>query len=525
MKKSIAKTVGLVMIITMLSRLMALFSQQILLTRFGVNTHIDIYNFAVNFQVYAINCIGTTIITVMIPMFVGFLETGEKERAFKFANNVISLSFILTLVMSILGIIFAPQIVSQTDFSAKEFDFAVSALRIMFPLLIFYTLTYTFQGILQSQGRFLMPAFVSVSSSSIIIFYTLFLGRKFGVQGLLVATLIGLSSQALIQIPSMYRTEYRFFPSFELRSRDILDALKLAPPILISSSAYQVNMFYNLSVATYFDAVSLVNVGQQLVLVAILSMAISMTSVMFPKLTTLAASNNIPEFKKAVMKTIKIMVFILLPMTLGLAAVSRETIDFIYGYGKFTPENAMVTAKILALYSIGGVGLGIKEVADKAFYSLKDTVKPAIIGVIMMATNIGVSLVLIKTTGLGVFSIPVAYSTAALVGSASAMYILWKKIGSFGGMDFLKSSLKVAASAVAMVAVVIPLSMLMDKLTVQLGQAGTMGLVIKNGIKLFIPVGAGAVVFFTCTLLLKVEESVEVLEKVKAKVFKKKAEN
>lgn len=521
MKKSVAKTVGLVMVITLLSRLMALLSQQIYMTRFGVNAHMDIYSYAVNFQVYTINCIGTTLITVMIPVFAGFIGTGEKKRAFRFANNVITLSSLLAGLLTVAGMVLAPYIIKLTQFeSTGEHGFAVTALRIMFPVLIFYTLTYTLQGILQSQGRFLVPAIVSLSSSLVVILYTLIFGSRFGIKGLLIATLIGLSSQALIQIPSVYRTEYRFSPSFGVKDRDVVDALKLVPPILISSSAYQINMIFNMSMAANFqDTVSVVNVAQQLVLAAILSTAISMTSVMFPRLTTLAASNNIPEFKQSVLKILKTMVFLLVPMTLGLMSVSNETVNFIYGYGKFTPENVSLTAKILAFYCIGGVGLGIKEVADKAFYSLKDTVKPAIVGVIMMVVNVTFSLLLMNF--IGVFAIPVAYSIAALVGSTSSLYILWRKIGSFGVMDFLKSGIKILVSSVAMVAAVLAVAFLLRGIEAPFGLAGALGAVGKNAIKLFIPVGVGAVIFFICAWFLKVEEAVEALGKVKGKLLRK----
>lgn len=521
MKKNVAKTVGVVMVITLLSRLMALVSQQTYMTRFGIDDRMDIYVYAVNFQLYMINCLGTALITVMIPMFAGYIGTGEKKRAFRFANNVITLSFLLAVLLSAVGMVAAPHIVKLTRFHNTElFSFAVDALRIMFPVLMFYTLTYTLQGILQSQGRFLMPAFVSVPSSLIVIGYSLLLGNRFGIQGLLVATLIGLSSQALIQIPSVYKTEYRFSPSLGLRDKDIVSALKLVPPILVSSSAYQVNMIFNLSMAAHFeDGVSVINVAQQLVLVAILSMAISMTSVMFPRLTALAASNNMQDFKLTVVKILKTMVYLLVPMTLGLAAVRQETINFIYGYGKFTAENARLTAGILAIYAIGGVGLGIKEVTDKAFYSLKDTGKPAIIGVIMMATNILCSLLL--TNFIGIYAIPAAYSIAALVGSAASLYILWRKIGSFGVMDFLKSSGKILISAGAMVAVVIPLAALLRSVNLPLGVTGTIKVVMDNAVRLFVPVVLGAGVFFACSWLLRVEEAVDVLGKIKGKLIRK----
>jgi len=522
MGKSVAKTVGLVMIITMLCRVMGLLSNQVYMTFFGVSTEIDIYSYAVNFQLYVINCLGTAIITVMIPMFAGFIGTGEKKRAYKFADNVITLSFVLAAILAVLGILFSPEIVKLTHFNTPEyFDFAVKALRIMFPVLIFYTLTYTLQGILQAQGSFLVPASISLYNSIAIILYVFFLGDRFGVIGLLIATLIGLSLQALVQIPAIYRTEYRYRPSFSLMNPDILNTLKLVPPILISSSAYQINMIYNLSTASKFEnTVALVVLGQNLVLQAVLALAISMTSVMFPRLTTMVAKGDMSGFKQSVIKLLKTMIFLILPMTIGLAAVSRETIGFIYGYGKFTNENIIVAAKIVALYSIGGVGLGIKEVTDKAFYSLKDTMKPAIVGIVMMVSNILMSLILLPF--MGVYAIPASYSIAGIMGGLSGVIILRRKVGPFGLSSLYSFAIKTIISTGAMIAVVLPLAFLFENI---LGRAlfpGTLGLVAANLIKLFVPVGVGVVVFFVLAIKLEIKEAVETLDKIKGKIRLKK---
>jgi len=518
MGKSIAKTVGLVMIITLLGRLMALLSNQVILTSYGVSKQIDIYNYAVPFQTYVINCLGTAIITVMIPMFAGFIGTGEKKRAFKYANNLISLSIIVAALLAILGIILAPQITRFTSFNnPQDFDFTVKALRIMFPVLIFYTLTYIFQGILQAQGSFLVPASVSLYNSLAIILYVFLVGNRFGVEGLLVVTLIGLSLQAVVQIPAILKTEYRYSPSFSIKDKDIVTALKLIPPILISSSAYQVNMIYNLSTAAKFEnAVSLVVLGQTIALQIVLTLAISVTSVMFPKLTTMVAQGDIAGFKETVLKLLKTVLFILLPITIGLASVSRETIAFIYGYGKFTSDNIDVAAKIVALYSIGGIGLGIKEITDKAFYSLKDTMKPAIVGIIMMVINISASLILLPF--LGVYSIPAAYSLAGIIGGISGLYILRKKIGPFGLSSLYTFSIKAVASTAGMVIIVVPLTILIPAVMGSVTLPGTIGAALINFIKLIVPVGVGALVFFALSVKLGIKEAVETLDKVREKL-------
>lgn len=518
MGKSVAKTVGLVMIITMLARLMGLLNNQVILTHFEAGTSLDIYNYSVQFQLYVVNCVGTAIITVMIPMFAAFYGVGEKNRAFKFADNVITLSVILAAILSVVGIFLAPTIIGFTEFNTPESrDFAITALRIMFPVLIFYVLTFTLQGLLQAQGSFLVPASVSIYNSLAVIGYVFIFGKKFGITGLLVATLIGLSLQALVQIPAIYRTEYRFRLGFGLKDPDLISSFKLVPPILISSAAYQVNMLYNISVSSKFEnGVTLVTLGQTLVIQIVLALAIAVTSVVFPRLTTMVAKGEMDDYKGTVINLLKTMIFLLLPMTIGLACVSREAINFIYGYGKFSSENVTIAAKIVALYSLGGIGIGIKEVTDKAFYSLKDTMKPAFVGIAMMVANIGASLVLLRF--LGVYAVPAAYSVAGITGGIAGLYILRKKVGPFGLKELIGFSIKCIFATGCMVAVVIPLARFFGSPNFGYFIDGTLGKVIHNFIAVIVPVVAGVVVFFGVSILLKVKEAVDVLGKVKAKL-------
>ncbi|MCL1852589.1 MAG: hypothetical protein FWF88_06090 [Peptococcaceae bacterium] len=112
------------------------------------------------------------------------------------------------------------------------------------PIMFFYGLNYIFQAILQSQWRFKLPALVSLPSSLVVIIYVCVLGRVFAVTGLLFASLLGLSLQALILVPAVIKVGYRYRFRLEL-SPDIKLALKLSVPTFISVVAYQVNILFN----------------------------------------------------------------------------------------------------------------------------------------------------------------------------------------------------------------------------------------------------------------------------------------
>jgi len=290
--------------------------------------------------------------------------------------------------------------------------------------------------------------------------------------------------------------------------------LKLVPPILVGTSAYQLNMLFNATLSANFkDTVSIMTTVQNLVLYAVLAFVYSITAVVFPNLTMLAARGDMEGFKNNLLKVLKSVIYLLVPATAGFAAVRFQLIDFLYVWGRVTEGNVSLAGWILALYALGITGVGIKEVVDRAFFSIKDTKRPALVGVAIMAANVTLSLVLVSF--LGVLGIPLAYSLSALTGAVLIIVLVKRKIGGFGEKNLIFFTFKVAISSVIMLLAVVPV-------TTALKDAAFSGqLVLNKGIRLFVPVISGLAVYISVTYAMKLDEAVQVVEKLKAFVLKR----
>ena len=209
MKKSgLLGSISFVMIIMIASRLLALVSSSVYMSYFGAdNVELNIYSYAITIPNTIFTCLGTALSTVVIPIYASHIAQNNRLGAKKFADNIITLSVLLTAVLVVAGIALSPVIPYLTDYTSEtEYPFAVKSLMIMMPVMFFYGLNFIFQGMLQSEGKFGWPAFVSVPSSLVVILYVFTLADRFGVTGLLVATFIGLAMQALILVPPLYKT-------------------------------------------------------------------------------------------------------------------------------------------------------------------------------------------------------------------------------------------------------------------------------------------------------------------------------
>ncbi len=499
-------SVSYVMIIMIFSRLLSLLSTQVYMSFYGLDSFLNIYSYAITVPNTIFNCFGTALTTVVIPIYAGHLAKGDDLKANRFADNIITIATIFIAVLVIVGVVISPFIVRLTSFtSPAEYSFAVKSLWVIMPVMLFYGLNYIFQGMLQSKGKYGWPAFVSVPSSLVVILYVFLLGNKFGVGGLLVATLIGLAMQALILVPPLMKLGYRYKPNFSLKNDDMINAGKMTLNVLVGVSAYQLNMFYNVTMISNFEGMTtLLTYVQNIVVYMVLAFVYSITAVLYPKLTEKAAVGDMQGYKASLTSVLSNVMLLLIPITVGFMVVRMPLLELITNWGKITPTDIERAARLMLMYSIGIVGVGAKEILDRAFYALKDTKIPAINGFIVMAVNICCSLLFIRK--MGAYGIPLAYSVASIVGSVVLMVLLKGKIGSYLSGFFKKFLLGTAAAAV--MGVIVHFTVM--GMNAILPQASIMARIIK----LIVPAGVGVITYGIMLVCLRVDVARSAVDKV-----------
>ncbi len=493
MKKNILGSISYVMVIMIFSRLLSLLSVQIYMSFFGASDKfLNIYSYAISVPNIIFTCFGTALSTVVVPIYAGYIANHENQKAKSFADNLITVATAFTAVLVLIGIALSPILPRFTKLG--EYNFTMKALMIMMPAMLFYGLNYIFQGMLQSHGKYGWPAFVSVPSSLVVIAYVFLLGDKYGVFGLLLATLIGLCLQAFILVPPLIRVGYKYSPRFDLRSPDMKTALRMTGPVLLGVSAYQINMFYNTTMITSFPGmVTLLNYVQNITLYMVLAFVYSITAVIYPKLTASAAVGNMDEYKETLQHILRFVIILLLPVTFGFIAVREPLLELISKWGKVTEKDVSIACGLLTMYSIGILGIGLKEILDRAFYALKKTLLPAVNGFCIMAINICLSLILIRY--IGAFGVPLAYSIASLTGAVILLFFLRRKIGVFGkglGKTFILSLL---SSALMLLAVRLTNQYMLTLLSGDL--------IVQRIIRLIVPVFVGVVCYAALGFLLR----------------------
>ncbi len=360
--------------------------------------------------------LGAVIGSSFIPTFNKTYKEKGKDYSISFANEFISIILIISVIFSIIGVLFSPQLVSFiTDLKGQTYDIAVSLSKIMFPLLIFTALAFTFVGILQSFGEFNVPAAISIISNLAIIIYFIFFDKYFGIYGLAISMVIGWFLQMFLQVPFLKKYQFKIRISFTFKHKELLAVASLMLPILISTWVQPINILINTYLASSIDggtALVILDYANKVFIIVSGVFVLAVTNISFPSFARFIAKKDFESFKKLLNSALNLVFYFMFPLTVGLVIHANNIIELLFQHGKFTANETALVGSALILYSLGIVFYGVREIMNRAYYSYGDSKVPMYIAICGIAINVGLALLFIKKYSL--FGLPLASSLSTL---------------------------------------------------------------------------------------------------------------
>lgn len=404
-EKRFAGTAILMVFVTLLAKALGMLRDILLAEHFGTSMDAVAYEAASRLPITLFDfALGGVVTAAFIPIFNERMVKEGRERAFAFANRYFNLILTVTMAIAVLGIIFSGPLVS---FLAPEIDGATKALaaslsRVMFPMIVFTGVAYCYVGILQSFEKYTLPAIMSLVSNLVMVLYFYTLTNTYGVWGLSVALVIGWFLQAAIQAPAAHRLGFRFRPTLHLRDECIVRALKMALPILVCSWLQPVCNVINTRFASGFEggsAITMVNYANRLYIIIVGIFSFVATNLLFPKLSRAEAGGDRAGAKKFAADSVKILLYIMIPLAVGIYLLAEPITRAIYMRGEFTAHDAEMTAAVLRLLSIGIPFMSANEVLTKLFFAMQRVKAPMVASLISIGINIALVSALVAWIG------------------------------------------------------------------------------------------------------------------------------
>lgn len=502
MKKGIIKTFTFMFSAIFLAKVLGLVRNIVFANFYGTGFEATAFFTASRIPLQLLDMtLGAAISSTFIPIFNEYLQKDGKKRAIQFANNFLNVIIVVSLLLTILGIIFAPQIVSiiAPDLEAQTLELTVQLIKILFPIMIFTAVAYVSVGFLQSMDEFRIPSIISVVANGILILYLAIFNNKFGIKGVAIAMLVGWATQILVQIPSVIKKGFKYKFSIDFKDEGLKKILKLAPPILISTWVQPINNIVNIRLASGLQdgqAVSALEYSYNLYLIIVGVFSYTLSNIIFPELSKLTADNNKSMIVEILNKSIKISLFLIIPMSVGIGVLSNDIIKLIYERGEFTATSTYLTGGALTYYAIGMIGYGLMEILNKAFYAMQDSKTPMKISALAIIMNILLSIGLVKVNDY--LGLPLAASVTSIITAILMIYAINKKMNGIVDKKTTVECAKTIVSALIMGVVVY----LIAKINIK-----------HQIITLAVSVLSGVIVYFITMLVLK-SETIDEFKKI-----------
>src|SRR3989449_506477 len=395
------RATGVVGIAILSSRFLGLIREMIFAGLFGAGRNLDAFLMAFRLpnllrDLFAEGALSTAFITT----FSKKIAVDGDQSAWRLANKVATLTAVFMSAVTLLGIVFAQQLVDLLtwgSWSPDKTELTILLTRIMWPFMLLVSLAALVMGMLNAKHVFGPPAMASsyFNLGSIIAGVAIgyWLDPHFGARslvGLAIGTLIGGAWQLIGQFPSLWKVGYRFHPDLRWRDEGVRTVLTLMGPAVVAASAVQVNVLINSGFAAGLGngPVSWLNIAFRLMQLPLGIFGVAIGTVTLPLVSKSAALGNTAEFRATLARGMRLAFLLTVPSAIGLAMLASPIISVIYQHGRFTAEMTRETAGALQFYAVGLVSYAVLKVLTPAFYAIGQRNTPMLVSFLAIGANL-----------------------------------------------------------------------------------------------------------------------------------------
>ena len=460
-KRNIARAAGILGSATMLSRVMGMVRDMVVSRLFGAGLATDAFFAAFQIPNMLRRFFAEGALTAaFVPTFSSTLARRGDEKARELANTCFTLLTIVMALITLAGILFSPVIVGMMFPGFKgvpgKFELAVLLNRLMFPYIFFISLVALCMGILNTLRHFFTPAISTVFLNISMILAALCLRGFFEapITALAVGVLIGGCIQLALQLPVLWRKGFPLKPDFNFSSPEVRTIALLMLPSVFGVGVYYLNITVSAILASMLPqgSISYLYYAQRLFEFPQGIFTASVAQAVLPSMSRQAAAGDLEGMKSSLSFGVRLMLFITIPAMAGLMVCSTPIFSLIFMGGAFDYATAVNSASALLYYSAGLSFVALTRVLAPVFYALKDTKTPVYTALIAFIVNLCLSLVLMGPLKHG--GLALATTISALCNMLLLLWLLRRRIGSFGGNGIMLTALKSSAASVPMAAVV-----------------------------------------------------------------------
>ncbi|HQU99281.1 MAG TPA: murein biosynthesis integral membrane protein MurJ [Nitrosomonas sp.] len=330
-----------------------------------------------------------------VPILAEYKNTRTAEETRDLIDHISTLLTITLFVVTLIGIVASPWIIyaSAPGFleNPEKFALTVELLRITFPYILFISLVALAGGILNTYGKFnvpaITPAFLNLSFIACALWLTPYIQPP--VLALAWAVFIGGILQLAFQIPFLIRLERLPRIRFNVKESGAWRVIKLMGPAVFGVSVSQISLLINTIFASLLvtGSVSWLYYADRLMEFPAGLLGVALGTILLPSLARHYSNNSNEEYSRLLDWGLRMTMILTLPAALALGLLSTPLIATLFHHGAFTDHDVWMTREALIAYSIGLIGLILVKVLAPGFYARQNIKTPVKIAIITLIST------------------------------------------------------------------------------------------------------------------------------------------
>lgn len=401
-----------------------------------------------------------------VPILTDYKENKSPQELHELISRVAGTFGVVLFGITLSGVfaspvlimIFGPGFLDEHE----KYNLAVEMLRFTFPYLFFIALTAFAGGILNSFGKFAVPALTPVFLNIVLISMAVYISPSLDqpVMALAWGVFIAGAVQLIFQFPFLIKMKLLPLPRWGWRHPGVQKIKTLMLPAIFGSSVVQINLLLDTLIASFLitGSISWLYYSDRLVEFPLGLLGIALATVILPKLSKDHAKSSPEKFSATLDWALRVAILVGLPAAVCLIMLAGPMLATLFFGGAFTGEDVYLSSLSLMAYSLGLMGFILVKVLAPGFYARQDTKTPVKIGIQAMIANMGLNILFV--TPLYMMDFKGAHSGLALATATSAYlnaYLLYHNLRKHGYYQprsgWIKLCFQVSAASIAMAAI------------------------------------------------------------------------
>jgi putative peptidoglycan lipid II flippase len=364
-----------------------------------------------------------------VPLFAGRLAQEGRPAARRFAEDALAVLLVALLLFLVAGEILTPWILDllAPGFRAdpEKFARAVDLTRIMFPYLLFISLTALEGGVLNSLERFAAAAATPVLLNIFLIAVLVGVRPLTGAALAWAVTAAGFA-QFLWLMFSCARAGIPLSLPRPRLTPEVRHLLRLMLPGAFGAGVIQINLLVSTAMASFLPSgtVAYLNYADRLNQLPLAVVGFAVGTAILPPLSRHVRSGDVARAIDTQNRGVELALLLALPAAVGLAAAAHPILSVLFQHGKFTAFDTAATAPALAAYALGLPAFVLVKVLVPGFLARQDTKTPVKTAAVAMLVNVTLTVALGVT--LAQLGVALALTLAGWVNAVMLLVLLYR---------------------------------------------------------------------------------------------------